>query len=89
MDEKEPLNYVGRGHLSILNNNLEKAKLDFDKAISLSKSKNIAVLQGIGESYLEGKQTNEALNVLSKASGLDARRRHNACATWRCLSATE
>jgi tetratricopeptide (TPR) repeat protein len=71
MDEKEPLNYVGRGHLSILNNNLEKAKVDFDKAVSLSKSRSAAVLQGIGEAYLEGKHTNEALNVLLKANGLD------------------
>jgi tetratricopeptide (TPR) repeat protein len=70
MDEKEPLNYVGRGHVSVLNDNLEKAKLDFDKALSLSKAKNVAVLQSIGEAYLEGKHTSEALKVLSKASAL-------------------
>ena len=71
MDEKEPLNYVGRGYLSILNNNPEKAKLDFDKALSLSKSRNIAVLQAIGEAYLEGKHTKDALDILLKASTLD------------------
>ena len=39
--------------------------------MSLSKFRNVAVLQGIGEAYLEGKHTNEALNVLLKANGLD------------------
>ena len=33
LDEKEPLNYVGRGYISILNNNKDKAKIDFDKAV--------------------------------------------------------
>jgi tetratricopeptide (TPR) repeat protein len=71
LDEKEPLNYVGRGYISILNNNKDKAKIDFDKALSISKSKNVAVLQHIGEAYLEGKHTDEGLAVLSKANALD------------------
>ena len=71
LDEKEPLNYVGRGYLSILNNNVEKAKIDFEKAISISKSKNAAVLQNIAEAYLEGKHTDAALAVLTKVNALD------------------
>lgn len=70
-DDKEPLNYVGRGYISILNNDEEKAKVDFDKALALSRSKSVAVLQGIGEAYLEGKKTEEALSILSKASSLN------------------
>ena len=56
----------------MLENNPQKAKLDFDKAISISKSKNIEVLQAIAESYLEDpKFVNEALSLLLKAKSLD------------------
>lgn len=72
LDEKEGLNYAGKGYLSILENNPQKAKMDFDKAISLTKSKNVVVLQAIAESYLaDGKLVNDALNVLSKARSVD------------------
>jgi tetratricopeptide (TPR) repeat protein len=69
-DEKEALNFVGRGYIAILNNIKDKAKVEFDKALALTKSKNAAVLQGIGDAYLRGKQPNEALSALSKANSL-------------------
>lgn len=72
IDEKEPLNYVGKGHRSMLENNPQKAKLDFDKALSLSKSKNVAVLQGIAEAYMvDPKLSKDAINLLTKAKTLD------------------
>lgn len=69
-DEKEALNFVGRGYIAILNNVKDKAKVEFDKALSMTKSKNAAVLQGIGDAYLRGKQPAEALSALSKANSL-------------------
>lgn len=72
LDEKEGLNYAGKGYLSILENNPQKAKMDFDKAISLTKSKNAVVLQAIAESYLANeKLVNDALNILNKAKSID------------------
>ncbi|HMG94622.1 MAG TPA: tetratricopeptide repeat protein [Chryseolinea sp.] len=72
VDDKEPLNYVGRGRLSMLENNAQKAKLDFDKALSLSKSKNVAVLQGVADAYMiDPKRSNDAMNLLNKAKAID------------------
>ncbi len=72
LNEKEAINFAGKGYLSVLENNPQKAKLDFEKALSLSKSKNIPVLQSIAESYLaDGKLAGEAISLLSKAKSLD------------------
>jgi tetratricopeptide (TPR) repeat protein len=72
VDDKEPLNYVGKGRLSMLENNAQKAKLDFDKALALSKSKNVAVLQGISDAYLiDPKKANEVITLLTKAKAID------------------
>jgi tetratricopeptide (TPR) repeat protein len=72
LDEKQPLNYVGRGSLSTLENNPQKAKLDFDKALALTKSKNVIVLQAIAESYLsDGQMVNDALSLLATAKSID------------------
>jgi tetratricopeptide (TPR) repeat protein len=72
IDAKEPLNYVGRGYLSMLENNAAKAQLDFDHALSLSKSKNVPVLCGIAEAYLvDDKSITRALELLTRAKVLD------------------
>lgn len=72
LDEKDPLNYVGRGRLSLQEDNLTKATLDFDKALSLTKSKNATVLQAIAEAYLAGNnQVDKALDLLIKAKSLN------------------
>src|SRR5688572_5094057 len=74
IDGKEPLNYVGRGYLSMLDNNLQKAQLDFDQALSLCKSKNVSVLRGIADAYLvDSKLAGKALELLTKAKSLDDR----------------
>lgn len=72
LDDKEPLNFVGRGYLSMLENNAQKAKLDFDKALSITKSKNTSVLKAIAEAYLvDIKFVNTALELLLKSKNLD------------------
>ncbi len=72
LDNKEPLNYVGRGYLSMLENNAQKAQLDFDQALSLTKSKNVSVLRGIAEAYLvDGKLAGKAVELAIKAKSID------------------
>src|SRR5688572_20839908 len=72
IDAKEPLNYVGRGNLSMLENNSAKAQLDFDQARSLSKSKNASVLRGISEAYLvDTKLAGKAVELMTKAKSFD------------------
>ena len=71
-DEKEPLNYVGKGVVKAFQKLPSEAKPLFDKALSMSKSKNKVVLQAIAESYLTGdKLASEALSLLLKAKSLD------------------
>lgn len=72
LNEKEPLCYVGRGYISMFENNPQKAKLDFDNALSISKSKNIKALQAVSEAYLtDPKLVNEAVNLLLKAKAMN------------------
>ena len=72
VDEKEPLNYVGKGAVKAFQKLPSEAKTLFDKALSMSKSKNKLVLQAIAESYLtDEKLVSEALNLLLKAKSLD------------------
>lgn len=72
LDQKEPLNYVGRGYISMLENNSINVELDFNKALSLSKSKNISVLRAVAEAYLvDNKFVAKALDLLLKAKSID------------------
>ena len=74
LDADEPLNYVGRGHVSILEDNLHKAQMDFDKALSMTKSKNVAVLNAIAEAYLgDSRLADKAISLLTKSKSLDAK----------------
>ena len=74
LNEKEALNYVGRGYLSMLEDNLQKAELDFNKALALSKSKNINVLNAIAAAYLrDSKLSDKALALLLKSKAIDDR----------------
>ena len=72
-DPDEPLNYVGRGHLSILEDNVQKAQMDFDKALGMTKSKNPDVLNAIAEAYLgDSRLADKAISLLTKSKSLDA-----------------
>jgi tetratricopeptide (TPR) repeat protein len=72
LNEKEALNYVGRASISLLENNLQKADIDFTKALSLSKSKNVSVLKAVSQAYLrDPKLANRAIELLTKAKAID------------------
>jgi len=72
LNAKEPLNYVGRGRLSMLENNAQKAQLDFDQALSITKSKNAPVLRAVSEALLiDPKNAAKAVTLLNKAKGVD------------------
>lgn len=76
-DPKESaLNLAGKGQYAMLENNAAKAKLDFDKALSQTKSKDVAVLQAVARGYMvDPKRANDAIAVLTKAKDRDS---HNA-----------
>ena len=72
LDKNEPLNYVGRGYLSVLEDNVQKAQMDFDKALTITKSKNVAVLNAVGEAYLnDSRLADKAMALLTKAKSID------------------
>ncbi len=71
LNEKEPLNYVGKAQVNLLDGKPADAKLSFDKALSLGK-KNITVLKAVGEAYLvDSKYLVESINILNKAKGIN------------------
>jgi len=75
-DPKDALNLAGKGHLAMLENNAAKAKLDFDKALSMTKSKNVEVMQAVARGYLvDPKKANETITLLNTAKSKDD---HNA-----------
>jgi tetratricopeptide (TPR) repeat protein len=75
-DPKDALNLAGKGHLNMLENNAAKAKLDFDKALSMTKSKNVEVMQAVARGYMvDPKKANETITLLNLAKSRDD---HNA-----------
>jgi len=74
VDPKEQLNYVGKGYVRVVQNNLTEAKAIFDKALADTKSKNAAVLNGIGEAYLfTRKNVDAALPLLNKSKSINSK----------------
>lgn len=72
LNEKEAINYAGRGHISMLENNVQKAELDFNKALSLSKSKDLDVLKAVATGYLnDPKLADKAVALLEKVKSAD------------------
>jgi len=67
INDKEPLNYAGKGWVSLLENKVDDAKLQFEKA-GVAKTKNPEVLKAIAEAYLiDNKYSVDAINVLNRA----------------------
>jgi tetratricopeptide (TPR) repeat protein len=67
INEKEPLNYAGKGWVSLLENKVDDAKLQFEKA-GVAKTKNVEVLKAVAEAYLiDNKYSVDAINVLNRA----------------------
>jgi tetratricopeptide (TPR) repeat protein len=72
MDEKNGLSYAGKGHVKMIEKNATEAKTHFDKALALTKSKNVTVLKAVAEGYLvDTKLVLDAINLLNKAKGIN------------------
>jgi tetratricopeptide (TPR) repeat protein len=71
LNDKEPLNYVGKGYISLLEKKSADGKIQFDKALGMTRSKNITVLKAIAEAYLvDNKYSVDAIGLLNKAKSL-------------------
>jgi tetratricopeptide (TPR) repeat protein len=72
MEEKNGLNYAGKGHVLLARKNATEAKAAFDKALAVSKSKDANVLKAVAEGYLaDSKFVVDAINLLNKAKGMN------------------
>jgi tetratricopeptide (TPR) repeat protein len=73
LNEKDGLNYAGKGHVKLLDKNSAEAKVLFDKALAVSKSKDANVLKAVAEGYLtDTKLLLDAINLLNKAKAINA-----------------
>ena len=71
-NEKDALNYAGKGYLKLLEKNPAEAKVLLDKALAISKSKDANVLKAVAEAYLtDTKYLLDALNLLNKAKTIN------------------
>ncbi len=72
-DSKYALNYLAKGRIALLQNNKADAKINFDRALQVTKSKNANIFYEIGDAYTKPTVTdlNEAINNLKSAQGLD------------------
>jgi tetratricopeptide (TPR) repeat protein len=70
----EPLNYVGLGRLQLLRGNAPEARINFEKAISLSKGKDAYLLQQVADAYVDAQDVQNAdyaAEQINKAIKLD------------------
>lgn len=74
-----PLNYVGLGKILLKKGNVNDAKTQFYKAMTLSANKNAEVLRKIAEAWLVTDQKNpdEAINLLNSAIKLEPKNPDN------------
>lgn len=71
-NDKDGLNYAGKGHVRLLEKNPTDAKVNLDKALQVSKSKDVNVLKAVAEAYLtDTKYLLDAINLLNKAAGIN------------------
>jgi tetratricopeptide (TPR) repeat protein len=71
-EEKNGLNYAGKGYVRLLEKNPTDAKVQLDKALQVSKSKDVGVLKAVAEAYLtDTKYLLDAINALNKAKGIN------------------
>jgi len=74
LNDKDGLNYAGKGHALMLQKKPTEAKLLLDKALSFNKSKDVPVLQAVAEAYSTDIKNNKTtISLLEKARGLDDR----------------
>ena len=73
LEGKNGLNYAGKGHVSLLSKNPSDAKVQFDQALKVSRSKDANVLKAIAEAYLsDTKYLLDAISLLEKAKGMNS-----------------
>jgi tetratricopeptide (TPR) repeat protein len=71
-EEKNGLNYAGKGYIRLLEKNPTDAKVQLDKALQVSKSKDVGVLKAVAEAYLtDTKYLLDAINALNKAKSIN------------------
>jgi tetratricopeptide (TPR) repeat protein len=72
LNEKDGLNYAGKGHVRLLEKNPTDAKANLDKALQLSRSKDAIVLRAVGAAYInDTKFLLDAINALNKAKTIN------------------
>jgi tetratricopeptide (TPR) repeat protein len=72
LSEKDAMNQVGLGAIRMLEKKSTEAKAFFDKALTISKSKDAEVLNAIAEAYLvDAKYSETALKLLEKSKALN------------------
>src|SRR6478735_825059 len=70
---EEALNHVGLGAIRMAEGKPAEAKAFFDKALTMTKSKDVTVLQAVAEAHLvDVKQVENAIKLLEKAKGLNS-----------------
>ena len=72
-DNRTALGYLANGRLALLNKNAAETKLNYDRALQITKMKNANIYYEIGDSYIhpELKDVNAAITNLEAAFNLD------------------
>lgn len=73
VNSKQPENYIGMGKLMLDEKNAEKAKINFDKAFTLSSLKDVKINMLVAEAYItsKNKDVEKAVALLNKILPLD------------------
>lgn len=79
LNATSPLNYVGLGKVLLSKNNVNDAKTQFFKALSISQNKNAEVMRKIAEAWLatDNKNPDEAMTQINNAIKLDPKNPEN------------
>lgn len=71
LDEKDPLSFAGKAYLAMLEGSEADAKVNIEKAMDLSRSKDVAVLKVVAEAWMaNAKHAGEAVSLLEKARSI-------------------
>lgn len=72
-NDKDGLNYAGKGHVRLVEKNPAEAKAMLDQALKVSKSKDVQVLKAVATAYMtDSKYLLDAMNALNKAASINS-----------------
>jgi tetratricopeptide (TPR) repeat protein len=72
LDPRSALNYAGKGQLMMKEGNVQQATTLVEKALELSKSKDIAVINAVAKSWLQRPEFGaKAMSLLKKAESIE------------------